>query len=368
MGRHGSPTYPGCCRRGQSHTRVIESSIWDLSPAWTELRSLWRQTIQGLPLFLLALALLLLTWFATLGAVRLAHLFLTPRMPNRLLLGVAEKVFAVPVFLLGLYIVLRVSGLTQLALTILGGTGVIGLVIGIAFRDIAENFLASLLISTRNPFRSGDLIEVADHLGYVQKVTSRGTVLMTFEGNYVQIPNAMIYKNTLLNYSANPNIRLDFVIGIGYDSSIADAQQVALDVLRAHPSVLDTPEPMVLVEQLGAATINLRIHFWVDCQHHSGLRVKSSVMRLTVRAFEEAGISLPDEAREVIFPQGIPIRTLEDTEDKSSEIVPQRKSAQQDNAAVSTAAEGDLRSEASDLQDQVKHEDVPEQGQDLLTQ
>ena len=346
----------------------MESSIWDLSPAWVELRSLWRQTIQGLPLFLLALVLLVLTWLATLSAIRLAHRFLAPRMPNRLLLGVAEKVFAIPVFLLGLYIVLRVSGLTQLALTLLGGTGVIGLVIGIAFRDIAENFLASLLMSTRNPFRSGDLIEVAEYVGYVQKVTSRGTLLMTFEGNYVQIPNALIYKSTLVNYSANPNIRLDFVVGIGYDSAIADAQQVALDVLRAHPSALDTPEPMILVEELGAATINLRIYFWADCQRHSMLRVKSSVMRLTIRAFEEAGISLPDEAREVIFPQGVPVQTLEANGRQLSEAAPQQKTAKQDSAAVSTAGEGDLRSEASDLQNQVKHEDVPEQGQNLLTQ
>jgi hypothetical protein len=98
------------------------------------------------------------------------------------------------------------------------------------------------------------------------------------------------------------------------------------------------------------------------------LRVKSSVMRLTIRAFEEAGISLPDEAREVIFPQGVPVQTLEANGRQLSEAAPQQKTAKQDSAAVSTAGEGDLRSEASDLQNQVKHEDVPEQGQNLLTQ
>lgn len=92
VGQRGGAAYPGCCC-GVNRRTVIESSIWDLSPAWAELRSLWRQTIQALPLLLLAIVLLILTWFATLGTVRLAHRFLAPRMPNGLLLGVAEKVF-----------------------------------------------------------------------------------------------------------------------------------------------------------------------------------------------------------------------------------------------------------------------------------
>ncbi len=71
-----------------------------------------------------------------------------------------------PVALLGLYLVLKVSGMTRLAMTVLGGTGLVGLVIGFAFRDIAENFLASILLSVQNPFRYGDLIEVAGYLGY----------------------------------------------------------------------------------------------------------------------------------------------------------------------------------------------------------
>src|SRR5690606_33959061 len=130
---------------------------------------------------------------------------------------------------------------------------------------------------------------------------------MTREGNHVQIPNATIYKETITNFTANPSERFDFAVGIGYEDSITHAQAVALTVLREHAAVLDEPEPMVLAEALGPSTVSLRVYFWVDIETHSGLKVRSSVIRLTKRAFDEAGISMPDEAREVVFPQGVPI-------------------------------------------------------------
>ena len=70
----------------------------------------------------------------------------------------------------GAYLILRVSGLTQLALTVVGGTGLIGLVIGIAFRDITDNFLASIFLSLQRPFENGDLVEIAGETGYVQQL------------------------------------------------------------------------------------------------------------------------------------------------------------------------------------------------------
>lgn len=117
--------------------------------------------------------------------------------------------------LAGLYLVLRIAGLTQLALTVVGGTGLIGLVLGIAFRDITENLLASLLLSLQQPFREGDLVEVAEVTGYVQRLTSRTTVLMTLDGNQAQVPNSTVFKSTIHNFSSNPNRRDDFIVGIG---------------------------------------------------------------------------------------------------------------------------------------------------------
>lgn len=344
---------------------IVEPSMWDLSPAWNELAELGRQAVRNSPLILVGLLCLTATWFATKWTARGASRVLTGRMKSALLSDVVSRAVAVPVFLLGLYLILRISGLTRLATTVLGGTGVIALVLGFAFRDIAENFLASILLSIQHPFARGDLIEVAGYKGYVQSVNSRSALLMTLEGNHVQIPNATIYKETIVNFTANPNARFDFVVGIGYEDSIAQAQEVAMSVLRDHPAVVAEPEPLVLVESLGAATVNLRIYFWVDIARYSFLKVQSAVIRLTKLAFEQAGISMPDEARELVFPHGVPVKMITEPETREAPKKPIKPIAE-DAKVAAHSGEGDLTSEANEIKEQARRSRVPEQGQDLL--
>lgn len=350
-----------------NHMQVAPQPMWDLSPAWDRLRGFARQAIRALPLFGLALVLLALTWWVARRARTVAAALLGRRIRSTMLVGVLARVLTLPIALLGLYVVLRISGLTGLALSLLGGTGLVGLIIGFAFRDIAENFLASLLISTQRPFATGDLIEVAGHRGFVQRVNTRATLLMTLEGNHVQIPNATIYKAAITNFTANPNERLDFGVGIGYGDSISRAQTVALEVVRDHEAVLPEPEPLVLVEALGAATVNLRVYFWVDITVHSGPKVKSSIIRLIKRAFDGAGISMPDEAREVVFPEGVPVLQSPGTGSGAvhGAVAPAQPAPPADEPEAHSA-EGGLASQAPEIERQARHARSPEGGQNLL--
>ena len=274
------------------------------------------------------------------------------------------------VFRLGTYIVLRVCGLTQLALTVVGGTGLIGLAVGLAFRDITENFLASIVLSVQRPFETGDLLEVVGVTGYVQQLNVRSTILMTLDGNLVQIPNATIYKSNLRNFTTNPNRREDFVVGIGYEDSINDAQEIARKVLVDHPAVLNDPEPWVLADSMGLATINLRVYFWLNGREHSWLKVRSSVIRLVKLAFQEHGISMPDEAREVVFPQGVAVTVLEGKPADERNVRPKKQlpadSSQGEPAAVSTKAEGGFSSEAEIIEEQARQAQPLKHGENLL--
>ena len=348
---------------------VDEGSIWDLSPAWAEIRRMTREVIQSLPLIGLALLLLLATWLIARAAMWAAEIVLERRISNRLLRDVTSRAVAIPIFLLGVYLILRISGLTQIAATVLGGTGLIGLVIGIAFRDIAENFLASILISLQRPFSIGDLVRVEGFEGFVQSVTTRGTLLMTLDGNHVQIPNATIYKAVIHNFTANPRTRLHFTVGIGYDDSVTEAQDVALQTLRDHPVVLEEPEPLVLVNELGASTVNLHVYFWIDGHEHSMPKARSSVIRLVKRAFEKSGISMPDEAREVVFPRGVPIVSPD-----ADDARPLQKQATQEKSSaidgrddeIRHDSEGDLTSEADTIKQQAAMSRQPDASPNLL--
>ena len=307
---------------------------------------------------------------AGLVATRGTRAFVLRRVQTNLLRNVIARSVGVLVFLIGTYIVLRVSGLTQLALTVVGGTGLIGLAVGIAFRDITENFLASIFLSMQRPFETGDLVEVAGVTGYVQQLNVRTTILMTLDGNLVQIPNATVYKSNLRNFTTNANRREDFVIGIGYDVSINEVQEVARKVLADHPAVLNDPEPSVLADSLGRATINLRIDFWLNGREYSWLKVRSSVIRLVKIAFQKHGISMPDEAREVVFPQGIPVTILDGKLGETHVVGPvNRLSAQprHDEFDVpSTKAEGGLASEAGVIKDQARQVQPLNNGENLL--
>lgn len=357
-----------------NRVEVIPRSAWDFSPALAEIRALWRGAIQAIPVFIFGAVVLCLTWWLTRGITRLSDRMLRNRLDSPLLTTITARAIAFPVFMLGLYLVLQVAGLTPLALTLLGGTGIMGIVIGFAFRDIAENFLASLLLSMRRPFHSKDFIEVAGYSGIVQQMNTRSTVLMTLEGNHVQIPNATVFKNTIVNYTANPNRRTGFGVGIGYDDDILQAQELIAQLLNDHPAVLKSPEPLVLVEELGVSTVNLRIYFWYDGTKYAPDKVKSSLVRLTKRAFKEAGISMPDQSREVIFPQGVPIVQVQQPQaaplpkrPEQIESFSQRPTG--DGSAtepVTTATEGNLRSEGQDIQEQADQSRALEEGQNLL--
>lgn len=350
---------------------VLPRPAWDFTPALDEIRLLWRGAIRAVPLLVFGVVMLLLAWWLTRLAARLLKRFFQKRLRSPLLVNLASYIVSTPIFLVGLYIVLQVSGLTRLALTVLGGTGIVGIALGFAFQDITENFLASVLLSLRHPFKSKDLIEVAGYTGIVQQMNTRSTVLMTIDGNHIQIPNATIFKNTIINYTANPNRRADFTVGIGYEDSILEAQELVAQVLKEHPAVLSEPEPLVLAEELGAATVNLRIYFWYDASLYAPVKIKSSLIRLTKRTLDEAGVSMPDEAREVIFPQGVPLVQVEQmgkrpprpTKDAQ---VPQKRPEPAE--PISNLAEGDLKSEEADIENQAAHSRNPEEGENLLDQ
>jgi small conductance mechanosensitive channel len=349
---------------------IRQASLWDFSPARNGLLDMWRGFLRSVPLLAFALVTLALSLGAALLATRAARRLLQARIHAKLLRSVMAHAAGIVVFLAGVYIVLRIAGLTQLALTLIGGTGLVGLALGIAFRNITENFLASVFLSIQRPFESGDLVEISGVTGYVQQLNLRTTVLMNLDGNLVQIPNATVYKETLCNFTANCNRRSGFEVGIGYDDPVDEAQEIVRGVLAEHPAVLNDPEPAVLVESLGPATVNLHVYFWLNGREHSWLKVRSSVIRLVKRAFQARGISMPDEAREVIFPQGVPVRVLTPQMESpgsrrdGTPMAPERASSPSGDSA-STEAEAGLYSDAGVIEKQSR-EVSRDVGEDLL--
>ncbi len=289
---------------------------------------------------------------------------LTKTTNNRLIQLVIRRTMSLLIVLLGLYILLRLVGLTQFAVALLSGTGVLGLIVGFAFKDIAENFLSSLLLSIQRPFKLGDIIEVAGYLGVVKKMTSRATTLVDFNGDHIQLPNATIYKNAIRNLTANPNIRASFDIGIGYDTDFDYAQSLVENIMKQHPAILEEPAPQVLVNSLGSSTCNLRLYFWINSEINSQLKISSVLMKKVVEVFLEEKVTMPDDARErIILSQSV-------EENRPSK---QQKEPLPNNASGKTTnkfedySDDDISSDHQDIREQAAKARDPEEGENILS-
>ena len=287
---------------------VVLSSPWSLEPLFQQANDLIAQGIKYLPNILISLVAVFIALFSAKQLSSFSRRVLLRKIESKILRALIAKIIVFPIIVFGIYIVFAVSGLGSLAAPLIGGTGIVGLIIGIAFRDITENFLASVLLSVQRPFVLGDMVIIMDHKGIVEAMTTRGTVLITLDGNHVHIPNALVYKEPITNLTANPNIRQSFSIGIGYDVPISEVQEIIYALLENHTAVLENPEPLILAESLGSSTVNLTVLFWVDTSNHSGSKVRSSVIRSVKHKLVREGVSMPDDAREIIFPDGIQVQ------------------------------------------------------------
>ncbi len=245
----------------------------------------------ALPLLLAAIAIVALAaWLGRLLSRRTHWLRL--RSSNPYMDALVRRVVQTVVVLAGIIVALDLLGATTLVGAVLGSAGVVGLVLGFGFRDITENYIAGVLLSLRQPFSPGDHIVVENREGKVVALNARSTILITLDGNELRLPNALVFKSVVLNYSHNPQRRFEFTIPIDPAESIREAQQLALAEIAGIEGVLAEPAPSWLVHEYGAKGIVLRFFGWVD-QHRSDLgKVRSEAIRQVKAAYTRAGIDL----------------------------------------------------------------------------
>jgi small conductance mechanosensitive channel len=280
---------------------VTESPVWDFTPAKKELNRLLESAKKRLPIWGLGAVLFLIFGFAGRLLSHLAKRFWKNHIENSFLVSVVSFITLIPIYAILLYLTLATLGLSGLASTIIGGTGLLGIVLGFAFKGIAENFLSGMLLAIRSPFSKGDFIVVGNYSGTVQNLNMRGTTIMDLDGNLILIPNALIITSVVQNNTANPKTRYSFYVGIGYSDSLDEAISIIRTALKKIPEILSEPEPIVVAENLTPATVNINIYYWIDALKFNPLIVKSNAVNEVKCALLEYCITMPDEAREVIL-------------------------------------------------------------------
>lgn len=270
--------------------RDLESN---LSPAVEGLSDTVDDAVAGLPLLGVAFGLFL-------AIALLGHLlarwkgFWRRVLPNIFLAELVAQAVRAFAIIVGLVAALNLIGANALMGTILGGAGVIGIAIGFAVRDTLENYVASIMLSLRQPFRADDHVVIGEHEGIVMRLTSRATILMTLDGNHLRIPNADVFKGVILNYTRNPTRRFDFALGVDAEDDPALGMETGLAALRKLPFLLKDKAPFAAIEEVGDSSIVLRFYAWVDQTSADFLKARSLSIRAAKDALEADGFTLPE--------------------------------------------------------------------------
>jgi small conductance mechanosensitive channel len=181
---------------------------------------------------------------------------------------------------------------------LVGALGVGGIAVAFAAQDMLQNLIAGVMLQIRRPLRLGDQISSGDFEGIVADVNLRTTVLQTYDGLIVYLPNAEVLKNPIINYTRTPLSRTSLTVGLAYDTDLARAREVLLAACAASDGVADTPAAEVWVEEFGDSSINFAVRYWHAADIASRWRVRSGVAISVKSALDRAGMTIP-------FPQRV---------------------------------------------------------------
>ncbi|PEQ10600.1 MscS mechanosensitive ion channel [Novosphingobium sp. PC22D] len=252
-----------------------------------------RDFVALLPLIGVALGVafvIALLGYAIAGFTRLWHRL----APNSFLAELIASAIRFVFVLAGLMVALKMVGAGTLIGAVLGGAGLVGLTLGFALRDTIENYVASLMLSLRQPFRPNDHVVIDSYEGRVIRLTSRATIMMTLDGNHLRIPNSMVFKAVILNYTRNPQRRFEFDLGVDADDDTLAARKLGRETLAGLPFILSDPRPEGRVVEVGDSNVVIRFLGWIDQRDSDWFKTQSLAIVAVKAALEGAGFGLPE--------------------------------------------------------------------------
>lgn len=281
--------------------------------------------------------------------------------PNDFLADLVASAIRFIAIIFAAVIALDIIGATALLGAVLGGAGVIGIALGFAMRDTVENYVASLMLSLRQPFRANDLVLIDDMEGRVVRLTSRATVLMTLEGNHLRIPNSTVFKAVIVNFTRNPQRRFDFSLGVDADDDATAAAELGRTTLAALPFMLADPAPEARIVEVGDSTVVIRFLGWIDQRETDWFKAQSVAIPAVKTALEDAGFGLPEPIYRLRFDPRSASLPFENIADRDAGAT---SSAKPRAAATPPPTDVAPRNEIDEMVEEER--DSSEQKQDLL--
>ena len=280
--------------------------------------------IAQIPLWIMAVIVV----FISVAAAKYISNVLTSAVHKRIeystnhdeMMMLVHKMTMIFIISMGVFIAMKIVGLLDSISWIMTA-----LVAGIGFsiKDILGNFLAGIAVILQDKIHIGDVIKITGELGKVTDIGIRATIIETFDGQQILVPNLDIVTNLVTIFTANENRRVTVDVGVSYGSDITLAKQLMEQVAREHIAGFLPDMPIsILVNNMEDSSIKLSLKFWINQHNTSFLDITSDAYQLVKEAFDSNGIDIP-------FPQ----RTLHFAGDNTPKIKPVRPVAEPTPAA-----------------------------------
>ncbi len=275
---------------------------FDLSPAIARVNNMAHDMIANLPNTILAIAAMVLFVLIARLLRNLVASFTHRRLHAQDAGMAIGRLTQGVILLLGLLISLSVALPSFKPTDVIQLLGIGSVAIGFAFRDIFQNFLAGILLLITQPFRISDQIVVSGYEGTVEDIQARATLIKTYDGRRVVIPNSDLFTQKVMVNTAFPKRRVKYDVGIGYGDDIEHAKELMLQAIAESDHALKEPAPEVLVADLAAYAVTLRLRFWIEPATQRDYVVALDQVLLNVKGkLSEAGIDMPYPTQQILF-------------------------------------------------------------------
>jgi small-conductance mechanosensitive channel len=273
------------------------------------LQEYWQIFILSLPK--IAIAILILCVFS-LVAFSLGRIFrrkMLGKASDSITITFVVRVIKSVLIIIGVILAFHALGFRGIAGGMLAGAGIGAIVIGFAFKEIGENFLAGIILVFDRPFNIGDTVMINNNMGYVVGLKFRTTHIKSLDGKDVYVPNGSVIRNDVVNFTRDGLLRHEFIIGLDYQDNIGLASKLIVETVNKHPAVIRKEKTHVLVDQFETNTINLKVLFWVNTFDYmiEALIIRSDVMASVKQALLENKFNLPANIQELKAYNGLPI-------------------------------------------------------------
>ena len=230
------------------------------------------------------------------------------------------KLVQIFIYFIAFILSLDIIGIDLTTLTVFGGA--LGIGLGFGLQKISSNFISGLILLMEKSVEEGDLIELTDGtFGFIRKVSARFTLVETFDGKEILVPNEDFITSRVVNWTySNPHGRVEIPVGVSYGSDIEKAKQLILEAAKEHPRCVSEPEPQCFLRNFGDSSVDFILHFWVADVVQGRWGPQSEVMFSIWNKFAENGIEIPFPQRDLHLktPDVLSIQQVVDTAKKAT--------------------------------------------------